>query len=1157
MVDAGRRKMKMMNRAKNIILFWNGVVTAIAAMFLASSCVKEPQGQRRTGIEGTEEYAEVSIGFSSMNAETATRADDNKLADPHEAVNDLYILVFDANGKRVHLDRNRYTTWGDSKNLLRDNVPDEGYTATGLVKITLPIDRQLYIAALANIGTSSFKDNVEESLNEENVPDISTFRALTLGLAHPGATERPGNIAMSGWYKLGKPNPEGEFKGLCPVTVLSTSLLKNTLDNTYSHVDESRHLVGYISLRRMDASVKFEIYNCMGKYLEEQALDKTSEAYIHSKQEIASVDMFRILSWRVMRLPDGTKACEQEGEDGYEGTYSDSPASNYISSIGGETNFEKKAGFSFYMWENRKKPKLTEGLDSYNLRDKIKPGADGNGQSLTADGRPDWVYANDNSTYVEIRAYLKLDMYNDPGDVNSGTYQRTADVTYRVHLGDTYAVGADGQKITDSENGPKDFTTARNTRYTYRLYIYGVDKIVVEAKRESDDNDANYHHGVEGTVTDSDDGHTIMCDAHYHEFNVSLNRKAIDMLYVVMTSYSRDNGKMQTPDESSRLDKNTTAEQLKGMVTDDMAREDYYAIRIAPAESMEKMTDFSTTYDRTLLGQEAWGDGWYPNDDPQMPWQVQDDTHTVPLYDIVSWLNTYKETGNETTDNETLYFTVFVNEAVYYRVSDWGKWINQNARTWMFMPLASNVSKDGHSIYAKSRIHITQQSVQSFFKGNSTADKAVSAIGAEHENEYFGKNFYKTDPTDISGKLGNGWSYTAYNPAIHPSSDNGESFAKWNDIMDLNTCLTYKGMYPVFIARKQDYNSSFPKKENNGYYYDVMRAVMSRNRDLNRDGLIQPVEIRWFLPDQKQVIELVTGRSALADPLFDPKDYEKSVHGDIYENGNFHFWASDGKYIWAEEGYSTADSDTRQNYARIWNMRCVRYIGLTRENTIDPANTPDKPGAALPEECLRLLSKNGSKIWALKISDNANDAVYTSAWSFVSKHEVFNKSINRPPRIMLVAAPSDKLPLKVPDSYFKDYPTLVDSLYSHPLDFCVNEDKSDLGKWRVPNITEFAFIWNQMRGDVTRKIAGKGRFISCSSWQSNFTSQYTNGVAENSKTGDAFFLGCDKSNLNMTHPQYLYHGGGKDYIQEKYVWPVRSIDENSEEWKAIEAELSK
>lgn len=90
---------------------------------------------------------------------------------------------------------------------------------------------------------------------------------------------------------------------------------------------------------------------------------------------------------------------------------------------------------------------------------------------------------------------------------------KTADVTYYVHLGDCSA-------------NPNDYNVERNCKYTFNITVAGVEKIIVEAKKEG-----NEQPGAEGVVLKyGNTGKNLTLDSHYEYMVMRFNKKDIKNL---------------------------------------------------------------------------------------------------------------------------------------------------------------------------------------------------------------------------------------------------------------------------------------------------------------------------------------------------------------------------------------------------------------------------------------------------------------------------------------------------------------------------------------------------------------------------------------------------------------------------------------------------
>ncbi len=227
---------------------------------------------------------------------------------------------------------------------------------------------------------------------------------------------------------------------------------------------------------------------------------------------------FRPSSYRVYNIPTKSYLTNKDKKQteglfaSSSGTGSESETAtkyiHYASSIVPSAS-EGFYSFEFYMPENIQETiTLNKEGDEikYVDRDKWK------GTSGSIAEKKVWLNAPQNSTFVVI----------------SGTYSGigadgkdyTGNVSYTIHLGDfSNATGSMG-----------NFSIERNSSYTYTITVKGVDKIIAEAKKETD---KEYQQGAEGQIFTYDAStYSYELDAHYEqvylEYNLSQIAKAIE-----------------------------------------------------------------------------------------------------------------------------------------------------------------------------------------------------------------------------------------------------------------------------------------------------------------------------------------------------------------------------------------------------------------------------------------------------------------------------------------------------------------------------------------------------------------------------------------------------------------------------------------------------
>lgn len=187
---------------------------------------------------------------------------------------------------------------------------------------------------------------------------------------------------------------------------------------------------------------------------------------------------------------------------------SDIDGVRYIHSASESINAANQEGyflFDFYMPENIQKVAADVTINVYNDRDKWT-GETG----ATATGKQ-WTNAPQNSTFVVISG-----TYEGKAEVDGVEQMVTANVEYTIHLGDF------GASI-DQNRDFTDFSVIRNNSYTYNVQVLGVNNIIVEAKKEGENQS-----GAEGSVYDREHTlYTYNLDAHYEQVYLLYDLSAI------------------------------------------------------------------------------------------------------------------------------------------------------------------------------------------------------------------------------------------------------------------------------------------------------------------------------------------------------------------------------------------------------------------------------------------------------------------------------------------------------------------------------------------------------------------------------------------------------------------------------------------------------
>lgn len=422
----------MIHSGKNIF-------SLLASLFILVSCSDETLVGPGKGIEveeGIPVTATVSFGTSEA-MKIDTRATD--FNDDKDPVYTLAILIFKkaADGTKNIV--------GTPHLFTSDEIKDKTVTFNTL-------SGKRYVYAVANYKSSIF-NNLEDEL--KSVKNLDDLKNLSVKLQENNISVLDNQFLMSGCFV--SENAAGEDEGYC--VVKDGSLLSSAGGS------------GYIDLKRIMSSIRFEVYSNTGA-------DFVAD------------------SWQVVNVPQYAKVVEQDSD--YPGNSSDYESSKESSVF---TTKEGKVGFSFLMMENRKTSVNT--ISSYDEREKQ--------ESIPCH----FVNAPTNSTYVILKGtYIGQTNEAIGTDESSEKYVK-AFTTYYIHLGDW----------TDKGYGKEfnNFSISRNYRYVYKVNVIGVDKLIVEVEKEGEDKQV---WGGDGDMFVSSNNVRTF-DAHYETTVISFSRKEI------------------------------------------------------------------------------------------------------------------------------------------------------------------------------------------------------------------------------------------------------------------------------------------------------------------------------------------------------------------------------------------------------------------------------------------------------------------------------------------------------------------------------------------------------------------------------------------------------------------------------------------------------
>lgn len=1050
------------------------ISTIIAGITLSTACTSDMSEPSTPYEPGQPAHIRLSWSLPEMNPATRTLTEEDE-----RTVNTLWIGIYDYTSGKLK-----------SQQFIepKDDTPGHHVLQPTDILDVKTVSGQSRIVAVANADTNyGFSDDTSLCPEKGKIVRLDELLAkadtwqkyLSICVARTDATSVDlisRDMVMSGIYYGTMDHPD--------------DMDWTAADGGVYIPAGDTELDGALHLRRVDAKVRFEIVAGAGVEIE-------------------------MTSWQVINNPIFCNLHEQRFNAGDRTTYfidnRDDTDSNYSESRLSQI-FENSDGggyeFTFYQYENKRrgleKTALADGdwygVESYADREREYKNATGGNSGVykslcaTADA-PDTgagVNLDNYASLVEIKAKVSYNADDKGNVVTEGGNPRVGYATYTVHLG--YCEDKD-----DTAERARDFNCRRNTSYNYKITINSLTNIVVEAEKNGETQS-----GAEGDVTDAI-AKALYLDSHYGVFNIHLTddeRKALN--WRINAPYDNQPQWLSHEDyeltgETPELRENPFYNWVRFKPTSD---ENTLAVYMEPGQSD---SDLWTLEDmRDVDNRKSSPTGWY----------------TV-FIDEYSYLLDSK--GNRLSEDQ-------------WQESDWMKYVNQQERIVWIDLRKVQVSDDEESSYSYSKYMIAQYSMQSYYDNDRSTG---TALAVEHFNESWGKNLdwqWSYGNTSLNNQNGrwNMWQYIS----------NGHN--RWDDIVDRTAPDPY---YPVPLLRKltgrtdgygnNRYNFN---RDNNGYsyvatestnshnpqssddFYEIISACMSRNRDINGNGIIDANEMKWYLPAEGKYERTMLGRNALSSPLFyvnnapyyttpkDPYAAAAAVWDGIIISGNsnqVHYASSDkmkffpeegGSYFIEELGTHWPTPGARGNGRWPWNIRCMRNLGsdLSRVIEQDPVMkaytyTPDDP--ANPQ--------NGG-VFDLSLYDNR--CLRGPISTFLPVHSLTELSRNLCAQKFRLS--KESISHRVPNGS-----TQVEQLNMNlPCgEYYEEADASDKGYWRAPNQRELMMIINE------QLHTGSGTY-SCTMESYGSQSRFSMSALNNGKwymrmefpvnAGQTFYVRC-------------------------------------------------
>ena len=536
--------------------------------------------------------------------------------------------------------------------------------------------------------------------------------------------------------------------------------------------------------------------------------------------------------------------------------------------------------------------------------------------------------------------------------------------------------------LGDCTRDKNNYDVERNCSYTYNITVAGVDKIIVEVQKQ----DGADQPGAEGVVLEyGATGKNMTLDSHYEYMVMRFYQKDIQELKQVHKGYYY---------QVYALGNHTNVINVGATTTGSKNNVDTSWIQFAIKCSRDNTSSEYST-DKTNRGTAC----SYPGT------KYKNDLYTVEkflkyLYDNAESPSIW--TGSDSKGNY-VDATCFISEN-YYEKLTWNQYVNDVDKRAFYVANEVETSNDGRSVYAKTQYGLTQYNIQTFYDRNKA--ESITAYGCETINDEEGKDF------SVKG----GGSQTASNGT---DPWNGRS----NMLEDINKeSDTWKTL-----------------KDNSS----LIKACMSRNRDLNGDGKISDDEIRWYAPTISQYIGIWIGEEIMSgeSKLFNKATSTLSTSNDPGCRMLYYSSTYDQNTYFSEEGLATNHNSSS------YPPKLVR--------------------------CLRNLKSNDVGY------DKIPNTYYTYESSVVTLNNVDEKALNTSGDQGELRAHTERSALNKPAKKFKIsnvkyygerykdwlgkwHWTGVTPTQEHVVDGtfnCYNYDEEGDKKWRVPNQRELSVMY--------------------------------------------------------------------------------------------------
>lgn len=877
---------------------------------------------------GSESNEDVTISLAYSDVSPRDIVVNSRATDAEERhLDNLYIYIFDGNGNLKGY-----------KGIEGEDNLNQKTSSTTKAQITGIKTRsgESYIYAVANISTGLYPVETSNGTVEENKLPIN----LDPETARAGGYPFTLNKLKALTFKRNKPNT---------IQISSAFLMSGAVQNgsrvNITTAGEIASGGNDIRLSRIVSKVKFTI----------KAANTTG---VTRSFKLANYDIMNIaMNGTLIGSIDGNTTKKISNATDVSDIKGLTLGVNDVDKTTGEEYFEA------YLPEN-----LQDAKQIITDTDKEKAKAKREDDNMSNNPKV-FTNAPEYGTYVVLKG-----KYEETKDGST----KTADVTYYVHLGDCSV-------------NPNDYNVERNCKYTFNITVAGVDKIIVEAKKEGNDQP-----GAEGVVLKyGNTGKNLTLDSHYEYMVMRFNKADIKNL--------KDNKQLGYYYQVYALGKKTEPINVKDKANP------------TTQEHQKQLNGVDTSWiEFAITGRNSSKSSFgSENDGRGTPCDYPGKNNTMDIEEFLKLLYEKADDNSFWTESKYIDATCFVSENYYSNLS-WDKYVNNVDKRAFYVANNVWVSKDTRSVYAEAQYGLTQHNIQTFYDRSQAG--SVTAYGCETINDEDGKGF--TDD-GIGG--------TSTNNTTNQYMSNGTD--TWNGRSNM--------VKDIFKTDRYGNVTTTPKETWSGLKDNksLVKACMSRNRDLNGDGKISQDEVRWYAPALEQYAGLWIGEEAMGT---EAKLYNKNTSDLKGDSDRMLYYTSTSgvNTYFAEEGMATNNHykhPTNGNFIPTL-VRCVRNL---KSNAIGYNERPDE-----------FYSTSGKLVKLDKVDDQALNV--TGEQGELNGHTERSKD-NKPAKSFQIAETTYNT------QYGKYAPTqqnVVEGNYK-----CYGHYDEDGKNWRVPNQREFSVMY--------------------------------------------------------------------------------------------------